>query len=74
MDINDKTKTFLYMEDNGDGTCTGTLSIPEIDLFETQILTMDFAEYIATLMAQVPVELVEELNSKSISVPESPEE
>lgn len=74
MDVNDKTKTFLYLEDNGDGTCTTIMSISELNFFQTAVMTMDFKDYLQAMMQGVPAELLEEMAATMVHIPDSLED
>ena len=40
----DKTQSFIYIVDNGDGTMTQTVNVVEFNLFETHIVEMTLTE------------------------------
>jgi hypothetical protein len=65
-------RKFLYIEDNGDGTSTMTLSIPEIDVFESAVLAFGFEEMFNLVVQDVPVELRQIIADNVTTIPNFP--
>jgi hypothetical protein len=69
MEESKPNKKFLYYEDNGDGTCTLTISIPEHEIFSSAILQMSLDD-VFTMGATA---LSQEVADRIVVVPNSPE-
>jgi hypothetical protein len=65
-------RKFLYIEDNGDGTSTMTLSIPEIDVFESAVLAFGFEEMFNLVLQDIPVELRQTIADNVTTIPNFP--
>jgi hypothetical protein len=64
-------KTFLYIEDNGDGTSTMTISMPEHDVFETAVMSFGFEDMFDLLSSQLSSELHQTVMDNTVFIPNS---
>lgn len=71
MELDISGKNFMAMIDNGDGTCTSIICIPEVGFEETSIIEMGFADVVsgAVNVALSNPEMMEEFIDKSTEIP-----
>jgi len=63
-------KKFIYFEDNGDGTSTMTVSMPEEGIFKSLVFTMSMEEMFQAIFDEVPVETFESVDVDVIDIPD----
>ena len=64
-------KNYMLMLDNGDGTCTSIISVPEANFEETTIIQIEFADILAqsvTIVMEMP-EYTQSVIDRSTLVP-----
>lgn len=74
MVVSKPNKKFLYYEDNGDGTCTVTISIPDHEIFSTAIVQMSLDDMFSVGASVMSPELHQEISDITVIVPDSLEE
>lgn len=67
-------KKFLYYEDNEDGTCTITISIPELDLFTSAVVELSLDDMFAMVVPQLSEDFHQLVMDKTTFVPDSSED
>lgn len=70
----DHNKKFIYIEDNGDGTCIITISIPEEEIFKSALLTFNMEDIFPMTMEQMSPEFLQLIDDQSIDIPNAPPE
>lgn len=71
MDL-DPSKKCMYIEDNGDGTCTMTINIPEIQRMETAVIQFTFDQIIGEVGNQMPDDVQSEIRTRTTILPDMP--
>lgn len=68
----DSAKKCMYIEDNGDGTCTMTINIPEINRMETAVVQFTFDQIIGDVGNQMPDNVKSEISARTTVLPDMP--
>jgi len=65
----------MYLEDNEDGTCTMTINIPHLEIYEQSlVLELGADSMLEMVQAGVPQEMQQQMFDRMTIIPGSPEE